>query len=338
MAKKKKSIKKKTKKTKAKSKVAKKKYIAVSKSLKKKKYVAKKTVPRGTPKPSVKITELPKEPETFSDKEIREMEREALVLQKKIQAAKGKQAKKEGKEIPKAEVFNSGTIAHLNSEIKDTEKRKYPKKYADDLEKKVKMQEHFNKKIHIERRKLKKEQVTRGTSGYRVRQIDQILRGKLPVPLKFTDKEIKKNKLPDSVKKKTFLLTPQDVSFDKNQVNLYKGKDFYFYFDDGFNKYKVKQSELIKRINKGEHIGQIALDKMKKTVAKWQKENDDYLAVHKGRMTKKNNKYYNNKNEALKNLLKVIEANKRFIETQNEDALGDSYVLNISLIGTKIKI
>lgn len=332
MAKKKKI---KSRKSKSKKKVAGKKYIT---KLKKKKYTVTKKVKRGTPKPSTRVAKISKLQETFTDKEIRQMEAEALKLQQKIQAAKAKKAKKEKTEIPKAETFNSGTIAHLNSEIKSASKNKYPKKYADDLDKKIKEQEHFNRKIHIERRKLKKEQVTRGTSGYRIRQIDQILRGKLPVPLKFTAKEIKQNKLPESVKKKTFLLVPEDVSFEKNQVNLYKGKDFYYYFDDGFNKYKVKKSELLKRINKGESIGQIALEKMKRKVISWKKKNDNYLAANVGRMTKKNKKYFDNKKQALEKLLNVIDANMKFIETQNEDSLKGNYVLNISLIGTKIKI
>lgn len=315
-------------KKKTKSRVVKKKYIA---SLKKKVYKAPK-------KKKVKEEKLPADADTFSSKEIRDLEKQASALDKKIKEAREKAAKKNKKEVPKSKVYDQGTVANSNSIIKEAAKRTYPKKFADNLEKEVKDQEHFNKKINAERRKLKQEQITRGTSGYRIRQIDQILKGKLPVPLKFTAKEIKKNKLPESVKKKTFLLVPEDVSFKKNEVNLYKGKDFYYYIDDGFNKYKIKESELLKRAKKGEHIGQIALDKMKKKVIYWQKKNADYLESNKGRMTKANNKYYNNKAKALEKLLKVIEANKKFIETQNEDALAGEYVLNISLIGTKIKI
>lgn len=274
----------------------------------------------------------------YTSNDIKKMEMAAEKLQAEIKKAKEGQAKKEKKEVKYR--FDSGTVFNVNSDILKAKKRKYPKEYADRLQAEIKKQEHYNKKINLERRKLKKEQITRGTSGYRVKKIDQILKGNLPIKMKFTAKEIKKNKLPKEINKKEFLLLPENLAFKKNEVNLYKGKDFYYYFDDRFSKYKIKQSSLLKRIKNGENISEVILNNMEKKVKYWNDKNNKYIEDNKGKFSKEKNKKLKNKKKALEKLLNVINANKKFLENMDEKEFKatELYPITISLIGTQIII
>src|SRR5437870_2908883 len=111
------------------------------------------------------------------------------------------------------------TIRNIDREIKRRTKKDEWKGTKEEIRQEKKLSEQIkkkNSKIRYEVKKLKQEQLKRGTPAERVREIDKEL--KLP-------------------RYKTI-----SQAGEKNYLNMLEGKDFYHVIDNGFKTYKIKHS------------------------------------------------------------------------------------------------
>lgn len=204
------------------------------------------------------------------------------------------------------------TVRNIDREIKKRTKKddwkgtkeeiRIANKFSNQIKKK-------NAKIRYEVKKLKQEQLKRGTTKERIREIDN---------------ELKLSKY------KTI-----SQAGEKNYMNMLQGKDFYHIVDNGFSVYKIKNSDLVKQKN-------IGLSSVEKII-------EDMADIEKDLRTKLKNKHLSEAERTrYKSMLKGIKKLNR-IATKNQEALEEndfteieqdeeSYPLLVQIQGDTIRI
>lgn len=247
----------------------------------------------------------------------------------------------------------STTILDTNNEIVYQSKLSYPNEDLEGEEKELRIKQALNEKIKQERKRLVKEQISKSTTSKRVREIDNLLHLRKDSKLNFTDEYLKKNKLPSYLKNQSYPLIPMDEEVDRlrNRLQLFMQKDFYYTVNDDFETYKIKESELIERIKKGENIGAWIANRYERNVQKALEDTQEYYADNKSKMNSKKRKKFLKKIFVLEKLLEKAQMNKEAIRLGSEKPLmakkGDkdykteksgAYPIFIQVVGTEILI
>lgn len=249
------------------------------------------------------------------------------------------------KPATRGERKTSTTVLDTNNEIIRQSKLSYPKEDTEKEEYELRVLQSLNEKIKQQRRKLIKEQISKSTTTKRVREIDDMLHLRKESILPFTDAYLKKNKLPKHLKYTTYPLMPmnEQVANKRNRVQLFMQKDFYYTVDNNFVHYKIKESDLIERIKKGQNIGKWILNRYEKEVQKAFETTVEYYQQNKTKMNHKKKKRFLKKIFVLEKLIGKIEINQEAIRLGSEKPLTEKVgktesggPIHVLIVGTEI--
>lgn len=204
------------------------------------------------------------------------------------------------------------TVRNIDREIKKRTKKDEWKGTKEEIKQAKKFSEQIKKKnaqIRYQVKKLKQEQLKRGTPKERVKEID---------------KELKSNKY------KTI-----SQSGEKNYLNMLEGKDFYHVIDNGFTTYKIKNSDLIKQGN----IGLNSIEKIIEDMANMKKELK--LKLKNKHLPKAERERYKSSLKGINKLYNITEKNREALEENDFSELeegGESYPILVTVLGDTIRI
>ena len=207
------------------------------------------------------------------------------------------------------------TLRHLDDEIRSMSKKgefKGTEDQIQDIKDYIEKIERYNASVRYKVKKLKKEQVSKGTPGERVREIDKMLK--------------------DESQYKVVSLKGY-----YNHLNTLEGKDFYHIVDNGFKNYKVKHSTFMKDENPAETHLNIMLKDIKDTKVRVKKKLE-------GKLSKRDRSRYKNSLKGLNKLEVIAEENlkrlsdKSYKDLEKFDKGDQRYAFLILVVGENIVI
>lgn len=201
------------------------------------------------------------------------------------------------------------TLLDLDMIIKRRSKKGFNKRSKSEIEKQkkfIKSIEKRNAQTKYAIKKLKVEQITRGTSRQRVRQIDKILESEHAkiIPLQS----------------------------ERNYLKMIEGKDFYYIIDNGFEKQKIKSSTLSKMKNASQYFTKRLIKLIEKIENAWQRE------LKNKKLTTKQKKVLKKKIFVLNKLLTAALYNERVNEGGDDEQGEGEYPLLMMIYGEHIRI
>lgn len=206
-------------------------------------------------------------------------------------------------------------IRTLDNEIKRRHKQDLFKGDESDIDKQeayIAQVTKENNRRRYQATKLKKEQIKKGTPGERVKEIDKIL------------------KTPD--------YQPIPLTGEYNYLSMLKGKDFYHVVDNGFERYKIKHSTLMKQENPSlEFVKQMVKDAKESEI-------NTKLKLNNTRLKSSERQRLKGTLKGLKKIIKIAEENEAALSSGNFDDIetgirgDDRYILLVLILGETIRI
>lgn len=254
--------------------------------------------------------------------------------------------KKHKTEKKKKPAQQKTTILDLNSEIILAQKEKRFKESPEEIRKlseDISRLDYMNQRIQRERKKLKREQISRGTTKERVREIDKMLKGIEPLKVEYDDRIQKKHALRRVDK---LYLTKIDTGVLKNELNMISGKDFFAQVSTGITKAeRVRFSTLVKQAKQGKPLQERYLERMLKDIEVERKKLNLWLKTKSKTAPARKVRAHKNMLKGLDKLQQITEYNLKAakegvstIREFNRGARSGEYPILIKFIGSEIRI
>lgn len=313
-------------------------------------------------KPAVKKKPQAKR-KRFSKEVERKLQHRAIPFQEKEIKTTSKKPKKTDKlnvrkdvRAPRIKHYQKGkeihnTVLEMNHRLIQEARNDYSEREAQRRRAELDMKKAYQRAIGRERKKLVKEQIRKGQTAKRVKEIDAILHGRemhrLVIPKAYAEKYQIHRKDRDGE-----IMLTQDVNEIKkleNELKLFEGRDFLYNVNDSFGIYQVKQSDLVRAINRGENTATFFVEKYKDRVEKYLLETR--LEYETEKLTSIQRRRLSRRIFALEKLSEKADMNLEAIEKLSEKPLlkhkgdknykldtGGSYPILIQVVGADIII
>jgi hypothetical protein len=242
------------------------------------------------------------------------------------------------------------TILDLNNELLEYKDKKYyqDKNLLNETKKQIQSEEGFKNAIKRHITKLKKEQIKRGTTKTKIKEIDKEIHGRKDtmVEYKGTKRKINLGANYDYIDKLN-----NKIKRLKDENNMYAGKDFDFTVNTGFSKTKIKKSKLISELKRGVDVRSQLINKTVSDINKFEKYDKEQLKKARKRGDKAKQSHYAKRMNVYKKLRNSLNFNKSLVETGRDytetiklDNKGkviketEKYPLYIAFEGSEIRI
>lgn len=241
------------------------------------------------------------------------------------------------------------TILDLNDELLEYQDKNFyqDKNLLSATKKEIREDENFKNAIKRHITSIKKEQVKRGVSKSKIKEIDDELHGRTETTIEYKGRKTKINlgKNYDYIKK-----VDNRINRLRDEKNMFEGKDFDFTINTGFSKTKIKKSKLIKELKKGVDIRSQLIDKTIRDIKSFEQKDSEELKKAKKRGDKNKQSFYQKRINVYKKLNNSLVFNKKIVDTgsySNDIKLDkkgriiketEKYPLYIAFEGSEIRI